>query len=274
MTSRTNNFSKVALSVSAASAIAIFGSSCNSTTSVSGLLSAMNATVTTATNGDLVASVSAQLDTSDYGVAELNVNVIDPSNPALTYGTVNITPTVCSGTTTCINGGILTLSLDLSSFVDLTGSNTELPNGTPFPVSFSNAATKLVAVNVGNGGAKVYVALGGGTYFVGAAIPFNGLTGAGKYTPGLDVFATVTSNNINGYIGVFAGAATSVDQTGVGVFADLSSLITSTTTAIAAKAEARSSQLIPSKNAKSSEDNFLYHLWKTGHEDRPTLRYE
>jgi hypothetical protein len=246
--------------------------SSSSTSSVSGMLSSISGSITTDSNSDLWASISADLNTSDYGVAALNIPVVDPNSPTTEYGTINIAPTICSSST-CVNGGTVTLSLNLTTVLSAASTSTALPNGTAFPISFSNSATKLVAVPVGNSGAKVYAAVGGGTYFIGTAIPFAGLDGAGKYTPGADIFASVSSSNVTGYIGVFAGSGS--NQTGVGVFADLSKLAPASTTAIRSMAvKSASSQLIPSQTSESDKNSFLYHLWKLGREERPTLRYE
>lgn len=265
--------------LSSALALIILGSGCNS---VNNTLASLSGTATTDSSGNLWASISADMSVTDYGLAELNIPVVDPNNPLIEYGSLTVSPVVCSGATSCANGGLVTISLNLTALAQVTVSNTNLPNGTAFPISFASSAAKLVAIPVGGGGAKIYAALGGGTYFIGGAIPFSGLNGAGKYTPGLDVFATAEFDNdlISSYFGYFAGSG--LDQTGIGIFADLSKLVASNQ----AQGELKSSMELPTTWGKTSElkqksnrteqeqQKFFYHLWKLGHDEHPVLKYE
>ncbi|MDR3607714.1 MAG: hypothetical protein P4M08_10075 [Oligoflexia bacterium] len=266
-----------------AGALAFSGCNNNSTT---GMLNSVSASISTSSTGDLIATIVTGLDTSSYGLAELNIPVVDPKNPSIQYGVINITPTVCS-TSTCLNGGELNLTLDLSTIIHIESASTTLPNGTPFPILFSSPATTVYAAPVGSSGGKVYAAIGGGAYLIGAAIPFAGLTGPGSYTPGLDVFDAVKSSNITTYIGYFAGAPNTVDQTGVGVFVDLSSAINALAMrggAAAARIE-KSAQALggtaktssaarPGNGSPEEEQLFLYNLWKNGEEKHPVLQYK
>jgi hypothetical protein len=261
--------------------VSAFGvSACNGTSSIS-------ASVSTSASGDLMATISTSLDTSAYGLAELNIPVVDPKTSE-EYGVINITPTVCSpAATSCASGGTLNLSLDLSSFVHLNSVSSTLPNGTAFPVSFPSSSTVVYATTIGSGGAKVYGAIGGGTYLIGAAVPYSGLNGPGSYTPGIDVFGTVTSNNVTTYIGYFAGAANTVDQTGVAVFADLSSVINALVakSGVEANAVAQSVESLggaakaasvaqPNSGSVSDQNAFIYNLWKNGQEKHTVLQYQ
>lgn len=255
------------------------GSACNT---VNNTLASLTGIASTDTSGNLWATISADMSVTDYGLDELNVPVIDPSNPLIEYGSINIAPVVCSGAGSCVNGGVVTLSLNLTALTNVSTSNTELPNGTAFPITFTSAATRLIAIPVGSGGAKIYAALGGGTTFIGTAIPFSGLDGAGKYTPGLDIFGTANFDNnlITSYFGYFAGNG--VDQTGVGLFADLSKIVASAQPAgqSGVSAELPSAEGVTSFLRKKSnrseyeQQKFFYHLWKLGHDKHPILRYE
>jgi hypothetical protein len=185
-----------------------------------------------------------------------------------------------------LDGGTLSLSLDLSTFIHIDSVATTLPNGTAFPITFSSSSTSVYATPIGSSGAKAYAAIGGGTYLLGAAIPYSGLNGAGSYTPGLDVFGTVSSTDFTTYIGYFAGAANTTDETGVGVFVDLSSAVNALVAKNSVEADAvakgieslggsakASSAAKPSNGSNQEQQTFLYNLWKNGQEKHTVLKY-
>ena len=262
-------------------------SSCD--VSSSNILSSLTSTVSRDAQGNLWATLSSNLSVADYRLAEMNLPVLDPENPTAQYGSIAITPVLCTVPTRCAES-LLTLTLNLTALEDFQFLNTNLPNGTAFPVTFP-LLTHVVALPIGNGGGRVYAAIGGGVSFLGVAIPFEGLHGAGRYTPGLNVFTTSLFDGdlIKSYFGCFAGAGS--QQTGVGLFADISKLVGSQ--------ENRELGLVPllpampslpgipfvsqtpvtsylqetSNRSETEQQKFLYQLWKLGHDRHPVLQY-
>jgi hypothetical protein len=237
---------------------------------------------------DVWASVSANLNISGFTMAAINIPIDDPNQTGEVYGDITLAPAVCpAGTSTCTNAATLSIAVDLTAAAKVQATNTELPNGTAFPLSLPSAAS-LIALPVGKSGAKIYIAFGGGTALVGAAIPFTALNGVGKYTPGLNLFDSVPFGNVTAYVGIFAGSGN--DQTGLGLFADLSKVINtgtpttpSTTSAMAeisrslvATTPAKSTTKIslkPNSHSSQAEQTLYYQLWKES-QSRSTLKYE
>jgi hypothetical protein len=221
---------KALLSITALSALAFTATGCGSS-SVANLLSGVSAT-TSVQNGDLMASISAEINMNGFILSSLNLPIIDPSNPTVDYGQITLAPTLCSGAATCISNAKLTLSVDLTTVAKVTSTGDTLPNGTIIPLS--GLSTSTVALAIGNTGGKVYIDLTSTVALVGVAFPFQQLNSVGEYVPGLDIFDALTYGDVTAYIGVFAGSAT--DQTGVALFADLSKVVFGSTPAVAAQA--------------------------------------
>ena len=69
---------------------------CNSTTTttvVNNMVSSLVGTVSTDANKDVWTTISTELRTSEYGLASLNLPIVDP-NTGVVYGLIHILPTV------------------------------------------------------------------------------------------------------------------------------------------------------------------------------------
>jgi len=202
-------------------ATSVFATGCGSSTTTSSILN--NVTLKTYQQGtDQWIQMTATLSTAGYTLGAVNIPIVNPANPAVEYGQITLAPDLCG---TGCNGGDLTLAFNITQGAHGQSVSPLLPNGTAIPVGGLQNATVL-AFNVGNFGAKVYFAFGQGVALLGTAIPFAALDPAGQYVPGLDVFAPITISNITADVGIFAGSQP--NTTGVGLFVDLSSVVTTT----------------------------------------------
>lgn len=178
-------------------------------------------------NGDVWASMSAQLNTGNMYLMSATIPVIDPKNPAIEYGSVSIASNICGTSAVCAGGGTLTVAVDVSALTKFTTTSNLLPNGTMLPLgSAADAAT--IGIPIGKNGAVLYVAMSNGIAVLGVALPFSALNTVGTYVPGIDLFDVFTIGKVTGDVGLFTGAAPG--QTGIAVFADLSSVLNTGTT--------------------------------------------
>jgi hypothetical protein len=190
-------------------------------------------------NGDVWASLNADLSSSGFIISSLNVPIVDPKNTSIEYGQISLSPVVCSSGTVCVEGSQLSLSINLTAVAALPTTTTDLPNGTPVPLS---GLTNLIGLSIGKTGGVVYLDLSSNTAVIGVAFPFAALNGVGTYVPGLDIFDTLSFGNVPAYIGVFAGSGT--NETGLALFVNASSVIYPTTTIPTTTADAVQAQAV------------------------------
>ncbi len=250
---------KIALSLMALGA-ATLQMGCGSSSSVSNMVSNVQVNAYEQ-NGDVWAALSASLNTNGFILAGLNVPIVDPSNPSIEYGQIALTPVVCSSGTTCLEGGQLSLSLNLTAVAELPSSSNLLPNNTAIPLG---GLSSVIGLAIGSTGGRIYVDLSKPTAVLGVAFPFAALNGAGSYVPGLDIFDSIPFNDVTAYVGVFAGSAEG--QTGIALFVDASSVIfpaagalpvqTVSSNALEAVAS-RSSHISLKANKNSSYDEYV-----------------
>ena len=237
---RGTKIARSALALLTLSMAAVTTTGCGSAQSgVSGLLSSIQVK-SYAQNGDLWASLSAQLDTGNMLLGAVSVPIMDPKNPSVTYGSLSIAPNLCSSTGICAGGGTITIGVDVSAVAHVQEVSNQLPNGTMIPVGQA-ASAAIVALPLGNSGGKIYVALGQGIAMLGIAMPFKALDPVGQYAPGVDIFSSFTLGSVSGIVGLFTGSST--DTTGFGLFVDLSNLLNPTpapTTGVVAAEMSRS----------------------------------
>ncbi len=222
-------------------------------------------------NGDVYATLSTNLSSSGFIISSLNLPIVDPKDPAIEYGQVAISPTVCASGTVCVDGSELSLSINLTEVANLNTGSTTLPNGTAVPLS---GLTSLIGLPIGTTGGTVYIDLTSNTAVIGVAFPFAALNGVGAYVPGLDIFDTVAFGNVDAYVGLFAGSAK--NQTGIAIFVNASSVIyptttpttTATPTAQALTADIAKSEtniaLKPNSNSTYDEYVFLTRMQSLG----------
>lgn len=243
-------------------------------------------------NGDIYAEVSASLNTATYSLAAFALPIIDPNNSAINYGSISVAPNTTG------DGGDLRIAVNVSQAAHI-NSNTDgtLPNGTAFPLAVGK--NSLISIPIGNAGARIYLVVGPKTVLVGSAIPFSALNDVGKYVPGVNVFAPIQAGKVSAFVGVFAGSG--ANQTGLGVFADLSQVLPnglsvggsspamiasnsvegvsseSSASLAAGSAPASSAPVsritLKSRVSSRDEKKLYYHLWRVG-QDNPTLRYK
>ncbi len=209
---------KIALSLMALGAASL-QMGCGSSSSVSNMVSNVQVNAYEQ-NGDVWAGLSAGLNTNGFILAGLNVPIVDPSNPSVEYGQIALTPVVCRSGTTCLEGGQLSLSINLTAVAQLPSSSSLLPNNTAIPLG---GLSSVIGLAIGNTGGRIYVDLSKPTAVIGVAFPFAALNGAGSYVPGLDIFDSIPFKDVTAYVGVFAGSAKG--QTGIALFVDASSVI-------------------------------------------------
>lgn len=238
----------------------------------------------TTMNGDIYAAISAELNTETYSIAAFSLPIIDPNNSAIQYGSISLAPNAIGG------GGRLIISVNVSQAANINSSiATTLPNGTPFPLGLPSTE-QLVAIPVGANGAKIYVLAGAKVLLIGTAIPFSALNDVGRYVPGVNVFSSVSFGKINSFVGVFAGSG--ANETGLGVFADLSSILpsqsTSSTPVIASSGVdgvSRESQGLSGSDSRTkislnssaqgsskAQQKLAYHLWRVSQKNS-VLKY-
>ncbi|MCM0606247.1 MAG: hypothetical protein KA715_09165 [Xanthomonadaceae bacterium] len=269
-------------------AVAITATACGKNTN--SLVKKVAAQATTM-NGDIYAAVSADLNTETYSVAAFSLPIIDPNNPAIQYGSISLKPNAIGG------GGRIVISVNVSKAAHINSSvATTLPNGTAFPLGLP-PTDNLVAIPIGNNGAKLYVLMGANTLMIGTAIPFSALNDVGRYVPGVNVFSSVSFGKINSFIGVFAGSE--INQTGLGIFADLSQILpnqptvapeviasseSSSVSAVSGESQASSSGASSTpvvkitlngsaQGSKETQRQLAYHLWRVSEEGPAVLRY-
>ncbi|MCM0607277.1 MAG: hypothetical protein KA715_14405 [Xanthomonadaceae bacterium] len=266
-------------------AIGVLVTGCGSGGSVKNLVTDLKGGVKTQ-GSDLYANVSAQLNTNSFSMTSFALPILDPNNSSVNYGSISLTPKLGGG------GGELIISVNVSQAARIkSSSEATLPNGTSLPLSLPSGVS-VIAIPIGNHGAKIYLAASLTTLMIGSAIPFPILDGVGAYVPGVNLFAPIQFGKISSLVGIFAGAAT--DQTGLGVFADLSSVLPASLSAdlnvIAVSSEvqglsqsqasAAPLHTIPvrfraPRVSRYAEKRMYYHLWKASQESsNPELKYE
>lgn len=264
--------------------VGAFATGCGKGGSVKNLVTNLEARVKTQ-GDDLYADVSAQINSNVFSMASFVLPIVNPNNPAVSYGSISLSPNLGGG------GGRLAISVNVSEAASIPSViDATLPNGTVVPISLPSGVS-LIAIPVGNHGAKIYLALSKQTLMVGTAIPFNALDGVGQYVPGVNVFAPLKFGQVSSLVGIFAGSG--AYQTGIGVFADLSSILPVSTQpeiiALSGEAaglsEAQRSNVAPLRAipvrfraprvSKYTEQQMYYHLWKASQKSRnPVLKYE
>jgi hypothetical protein len=190
-----------------------------------------------------------QLSTQDFLITDISLPIVDPNNPSIEYGSISLNNSICMPNTTCTSGGgELVIDVDLTQAADLQSVSDLLPNGTAIPIS-GLTASSVLAFDVGGTGGKVYLDLAQGQELVGVALPFSELNGVGAYVPGVDIFSPFTVSDVSGVVGIFAGAGS--DETGIALFADLSSVMSSSSAA-AASASAEVAKAAVQVSSKSN----------------------
>jgi hypothetical protein len=163
--------------------------------------------------------LDATLNTGGFRLASIQLPVVDPNNPDISYGQLGIVSTQCG--VGCY-GGILSLSVNVTHATKLPGQSPRLPNGTPLPIG-GVGLDQIIVLPVAQTGAKVYLAFASGIATLGAAIPFAAMDPAGKYVPGANLFIPAQIGPVSFTAGLFVGAEPLT--TGIGVFVDLGQVI-------------------------------------------------
>ncbi|HEX7672841.1 MAG TPA: hypothetical protein VF412_01650 [Bdellovibrio sp.] len=208
------NISRMFLGALTLASLAACNDSSNSSSSI-----VSKATVSAAVqNGDVYVNVATSFKSSNVTMVAVQWPVYNPNNPSQQIGAV----TVSQGATTTD----ITLGLDVSAVVHVSGLNPEttLPNGLPFPAS--GVTAKWYSLPLGNSKtSKLYVNIDttSSQYVVGYALTSDSLS-SGVIA---NVFFPFTANGVTGYGGIFSG--TKPGTSGVAVFADVSSAVKAVT---------------------------------------------
>lgn len=171
-------------------------------------------------NGDEFAALVTNINSSALALPSLQLPIVDLRNPSINFGSISIAPSLDSKSTD------LTIDVDLTQALKIPklGQNISLPNGTPLPISGIDL-TQTMEFSIGGGGSKVYLEIDpvNKKAFVGTALVI------GQFNPGVpaDLFIPFSSNSISGTAGIFTGIA--AGQSGLGIFADMSSILRSVT---------------------------------------------
>lgn len=178
--------------------------------------------------GDLWAELKAQLSTGALILSGLNLPILDPKNPGAVYGNLAVNSTFC-GSASC-GGSQLTVQLNVSKITHTSALSPLLPNGTSIPVGGLESTT-IVALPVGNTGARIYVGIGSNVALLGFALPFKEFDKIGTYVPGINLFQPFGqgTDSVHGVVGLFTGAG--AGQNGMALFIDMSGLLKPTTVA-------------------------------------------
>lgn len=244
-------------------AVTATGCGSGSSSGVGGLLSGAQLS-TYQQNGDTYAEFEVQLSTESFLISDIDLPILDPNDPSVTYGSISLNNALCMTGSTCTSGGgELIVSVNLTQIANLNTTSDLLPNGTAIPIS-GLTASDVFALPIGGSGGTVYLDLTSGQQMIGVALPFQELNGVGAYVPGADIFSPVSLGNVTGVVGIFAGAASG--QTGIGVFADLASVLSSSnsvgvasSSAVEAKAEVSSKLKMKSVTPSFSQEVKLYN---------------
>ncbi|MDR3606447.1 MAG: hypothetical protein P4M08_03600 [Oligoflexia bacterium] len=260
---------KALLSLAALTAVALETGCGSSSSSVGNMVSGVKVS-SSVQNGDIWASLTANLNTNSFILAGLQVPIVDPQNPSIEYGQISLTETLCTGSGICQNGGQLSLSVDLTAVAKLPNlEGTDLPNGTPIPLS---GLSSLIALPIGNTNGKVYVDFSSGKAVIGVAFPFKALNSVGQYVPGLDIFDAVNFGSVNAYVGIFAGSQS--DQTGIALLVDASAVFSSGASGNAVQANAVQARNATSTAAAPSSVRLQLHKASTYQEFELYTRLE
>jgi len=167
--------------------------------------------------GDEYAELIATVDSQQLILPEIQFPIIDIRHPGLSFGNIGLKPSLDGKTTE------LSIDLDLSQILHLpkAGENASLPNGTGLPMSGIDPS-QVMMFNIGGGGSRVYVEMDtlNKKAMLGAALVIS------QFNIGAvaDLFIPFQGTGFLGTAGVFTGAQ--FGQSGFGIFADLSPLLT------------------------------------------------
>jgi hypothetical protein len=227
--------------------------------------------------------MKAGLVTGNFMLAGINAPITDPTDLSKVYGQIGLLPVLCGNNPNCQGGGDLTISLNITQVTQVQGVAPILPNGTGLPLGGLQNA-HVVALPIGNTGGRIYFAFGPGVGMLGTAIPFSVLDPSGQYVPGVNVFQPLQLGPVSLIAGIFAGSVP--NTTGIGLFADLTSILFQTpllrSLAFDSQQQQRSSRggvieyrnaltMKPIRGSERDEKQLYQELYKL-HKVRPTLQ--
>lgn len=215
-------------------------------------------------NNEVFVRLKSEIDTQSIVVSAASLPIYDKKNPNRLLGQVDITSDLDTLKSTLIVTLNTTISLNLPSF----NYESKLPNGLNIPISGVDMS-KIIAFEVGEKGSKVYVHYDHTTKkaFLGVALNIEALNIG---TPA-SIFAVFNQNNIKGLAGFYFGDK--VNTSGVGVFANLTGLLSSNQNMNMVTAQKLSSdlQFIPVNNYSEVKHLVNWKFFKLQNSHRPLI---
>ena len=166
---------------------------------------------------DVWVSLVTELNLGGLEMTSITLPVHDPKLPGEYYGELSFTTDLSNF------NNVIEVSLNLSKVAKLKGSAfPTLPTGEDIPFRGVESG-EIIELEVPNIQAKVYVLLRKDTVIVGYASVIERFSQASGYLGGADVFFGFNQHPIRGSLGFFSDERS--EETGLGVFADLSKVI-------------------------------------------------
>ena len=166
---------------------------------------------------DIWISLVTELNLGGLEMTAICLPIHDPKAPSEYYGELKFTTDLSTF------NNIVEVNLNLSKVAKVRGSSfPTLPTGEDIPFRGVSSG-EIIELEVPNKKAKVYVLLRKDTVIIGYASVIEKFSEASGYLGGADVFFAFNKDPIRGSLGFFSDQAK--EETGLGVFADLSKVI-------------------------------------------------
>lgn len=166
---------------------------------------------------DVWVSLVTELNLGGLEMTAISLPVHDPKNPGEYYGELKFTTDLSNF------HNIVEVNLNLSKVANVKGSSyPTLPTGEDIPFRGVSSG-EIIELEVPNMKAKVYVLLRKDTVIIGYASVVEKFSEASGYLGGADVFFAFNKDPIRGSVGFFSDKEK--EETGIGVFADLSKVL-------------------------------------------------
>ena len=166
---------------------------------------------------DLWLNLTTELNLGGLQMTSLTLPIHDPQNPGEYFGELSFS----SDITTFMS--VVQLKVNFSKLSRVEGSfSPSLPTGDPLPFR-GLEGEEIIEFSVPQINSKVYVYVSRESVILGFASTIKEFSRAAPYLGGADLFFGFNKNNIRGSVGFFSSSDTK--ETGLGLFADLSQVI-------------------------------------------------
>ena len=234
--------------------------------------------ITTSQNaGDVMVTVSTEINTGNLVFPMVTLPILDPNNPSTSYGSISVQRTLAGK-------NVLSANVDITKVSGAHGilDSSTLPNGTQIPVA---GVANVIAFQAGSS-SRVYMSLTDQTKMLGVAVAIKEFDAIGGYLPGANLFFDVPqTSGVSGIAGIFTGSQSG--QSGIALFVDASAAINNilkpqsvgvsalasrtakVSAAAAAPAPASSLSFVSGTNMSDSEKSSMeYQLYKLSRKNK------